>query len=140
LTPVAIAAGRRLADRLFDGQTERRLNYDIVPTVIFGHPPIGAVGLSEAEARARHGADVKIYTSTFVPLYFAMTSRKPHTHMKLVTVGPEERIVGLHVIGPGADEMLQGFAIAVRMGARKRDFDDTIAIHPTSAEEFVTMR
>jgi len=140
LTPVAIAAGRRLADRLFDAQKERRLNDDIVPTVIFGHPPIGAVGLSEAEARVRHGAQVKVYTSTFVPLYYAMTTRKPHTHMKLVTAGPEERIVGLHVIGPGADEMLQGFAIAVRMGARKRDFDDTIAIHPTSAEEFVTMR
>ena len=140
LTPVAIAAGRRLADRLFGGQPDRKLDYDIVPTVIFGHPPIGAVGLSEAEARARHGADVKVYTSTFVPLYHAMTTRKPHTHMKLVTVGAEERVVGLHVIGPGADEMLQGFAVALRMGARKRDFDDTVAIHPTSAEELVTMR
>jgi len=140
LTPVAIAAGRRLADRLFGGQHERRLNYDIVPTVIFGHPPIGAVGLSEAEARARHGQDVKVYTSSFVPLYHAMTTRKPHTHMKLVTLGEEERVIGLHVIGPGADEMLQGFAVALRMGARKRDFDDTVAIHPTSAEEFVTMR
>jgi glutathione reductase (NADPH) len=140
LTPVAIAAGRRLADRLFGGQHERRLDYDIVPTVIFGHPPIGAVGLSEVEARARHGHDVKVYTSSFVPLYHAMTIRKPHTHMKLVTVGAEERIVGLHVIGPGADEMLQGFAVAVRKGVCKRDFDDTVAIHPTSAEEFVTMR
>jgi glutathione reductase (NADPH) len=140
LTPVAIAAGRRLADRLFGAQHERKLDYDIVPTVIFGHPPIGAVGLSEAEARARHGADVKVYTSTFVPLYHAMTTRKPHTHMKLVTVGAEERVVGLHVIGAGADEMLQGFAVALRMGARKRDIDDTVAIHPTSAEEFVTMR
>jgi glutathione reductase (NADPH) len=140
LTPVAIAAGRRLADRLFGGQEGRRLDYDIVPTVIFGHPPIGAVGLSEAAARARHGQDVKVYTTSFVPLYHAMTDRKPHTHMKLVTVGAEEHIVGLHVIGPGADEMLQGFAVAVRKGVRKRDFDDTIAIHPTSAEEFVTMR
>jgi glutathione reductase (NADPH) len=140
LTPVAIAAGRRLADRLFGGQPQRRLDYDIVPTVIFGHPPIGAVGLSEAQARARHGQAVHIHTSTFVPLYHAMTVRKPHTHMKLVTVGDDERIVGAHVIGPGADEMLQGFAVALRMGARKRDFDDTVAIHPTSAEEFVTMR
>jgi len=140
LTPVAIAAGRRLADRLFGGQHARRLDYDSVPTVIFGHPPIGAVGLSEAEARARHGQDVKVYSSSFVPLYHAMTNRKPHARMKLITVGAEERIVGLHVIGPGADEMLQGFAVAVRMGARKRDFDDTVAIHPTSAEEFVTMR
>jgi glutathione reductase (NADPH) len=140
LTPVAIAAGRRLADRLFGGQPQRRLDYDIVPTVIFGHPPIGAVGLSEAQARARHGQAVRIYTSTFVPLYHAMTVRKPHTHMKLITVGDEEHIVGAHVIGPGADEMLQGFAVALRMGARKRDFDDTVAIHPTSAEEFITMR
>jgi glutathione reductase (NADPH) len=140
LTPVAIAAGRRLSDRLFGGQPERRLNYDIVPTVIFGHPPIGSVGLSEAQARVRHGQAVKIFTTSFVPLYNAMTIRKPHTHMKLVTVGEQEQIVGAHVIGPGADEMLQGFAVALRMGAHKRDFDDTIAIHPTSAEEFVTMR
>jgi glutathione reductase (NADPH) len=140
LTPVAIAAGRRLADRLFGGQPQRRLDYDIIPTVIFGHPPIGSVGLSETQARARHGQDVKIYTSAFVPLYHAMTVRKPHAHMKLVTMGAEERIIGAHVIGAGADEMLQGFAVALRMGARKRDFDDTVAIHPTSAEEFVTMR
>lgn len=140
LTPVAIAAGRRLADRLFGGQPERRLDYDIIPTVIFGHPPIGSIGLSEAKAREQHGAAVRVYKSTFVPLYHAMTVRKPHTHMKLVTIGDEERIVGAHVIGPGADEMLQGFAVALRMGARKRDFDDTVAIHPTSAEEFVTMR
>jgi glutathione reductase (NADPH) len=140
LTPVAIAAGRRLADRLFGGQPQRRLDYDIIPTVRFGHPPIGSVGLSEEQARARHGAAVRIYSSSFVPLYHAMTIRKPHTHMKLVTVGDDERILGAHVIGPGADEMLQGFAVALRMGARKRDFDDTVAIHPTSAEEFVTMR
>jgi glutathione reductase (NADPH) len=140
LTPVAIAAGRRLADRLFGGQPQRHLDYDIIPTVIFGHPPIGSVGLSEEQARARHGSAVRIYAASFVPLYHAMTIRKPHTHMKLVTLGDEERIVGAHVIGPGADEMLQGFAVAVRMGARKRDFDDTVAIHPTSAEEFVTMR
>jgi len=140
LTPVAIAAGRRLADRIFGGQPQRRLDYDVIPTVIFGHPPIGSVGLSEEQARARHGAAVRIYASSFVPLYHAMTIRKPHTHMKLVTVGDDERIVGAHVIGPGADEMLQGFAVALRMGARKRDFDDTVAIHPTSAEEFVTMR
>jgi glutathione reductase (NADPH) len=140
LTPVAIAAGRRLSDRLFGGQPQRRLDYDLVPTVIFGHPPIGSIGVSEAQARARHGSAVRVYTSSFVPLYHAMTVRKPHTHMKLVTVGEDERIVGAHVIGPGADEMLQGFAVALRMGARKRDFDDTVAIHPTSAEEFVTMR
>jgi glutathione reductase (NADPH) len=140
LTPVAIAAGRRLADRLFGAQPERHLEYEFIPTVIFGHPPIGSVGLSERQARDRHGEAVRCYASSFVPLYHSMTVRKPHTHMKLVTVGTEERIVGAHVIGRGADEMMQGFAVAVRMGARKRDFDDTVAIHPTSAEEFVTMR
>lgn len=140
LTPVAIAAGRRLADRLYGGQPDRRLDYENVPTVIFGHPPIGTVGLTEAQARARHGDAVRAYTSAFVPLYHVLTDRRPRAEMKLVTVGPEERIVGCHVVGEGADEMLQGFAVAVRMGATKRDFDDTVAIHPTSAEEFVTMR
>jgi glutathione reductase (NADPH) len=141
LTPVAIAAGRRLADRLFGGQAGRHLDYENIPTVIFGRPPIGTVGLSEQAARAQFGtANVKVYRSSFVPLYNALTTAKPRTEMKLVTAGAEERIVGLHVAGQGADEMLQGFAVAVRMGATKRDFDDTVAIHPTSAEEFVTMR
>ena len=140
LTPVAIAAGRRLADRLWGGMEGRRLDYDNVATVVFGHPPLGTVGLTEAEARERHGDAVRTYTSTFVPLYNAMTTAKPKTQMKLVTVGPAQRIVGIHLAGPGADEMLQGFAVALRMGATKRDFDDTVAIHPTSAEELVTMR
>ena len=141
LTPVAIAAGRRLSDRLFGGHTDRHLDYENIPTVIFGRPTIGTVGLSEPAARARFGHDaVKVYRSSFVPLYHAVTGARPRTEMKLVTAGSEERIVGLHVVGPGADEMLQGFAVAVRMGATKRDFDDTVAIHPTSAEEFVTMR
>ena len=140
LTPVAIAAGRRLADRLFGGQVGRHLDYDLVPTVVFSHPPIGTVGLTEAEARDIHGDSVRCYTSGFTPMYHALTAHKRRAEMKLVTVGPDERIVGLHVIGEGADEMLQGFAVAVKMGATKRDFDDTVAIHPTSAEEFVTMR
>ena len=141
LTPVAIAAGRRLSDRVFGGMTDRHLDYSDIPTVVFSHPPIGTVGLSEAEAIDRHGASaVKTYTSGFVPMYHAMTPRKPRAEMKLVTVGSEQRIVGCHVIGAGADEMLQGFAVALKMGATKRDFDDTVAIHPTSAEEFVTMR
>jgi len=141
LTPVAIAAGRRLADRLFGGQTGRHLDYESIPTVIFGRPPIGTVGLTEPAARARYGHDaVKVFRSSFVPLYYAVTEEKPRTEMKLVTAGSDERIVGLHVVGAGADEMLQGFAVALRMGATKRDFDDTVAIHPTSAEEFVTMR
>jgi glutathione reductase (NADPH) len=141
LTPVAIAAGRRLSDRLFGGQPDRHLDYENIPTVVFGHPPIGAVGLTEEEARARYGdAAVTVFRSGFVPMYHALTTRKPRTDMKLVTVGPEKKIVGVHVIGSGADEMMQGFAVAVRMGATKHDFDDTVAIHPTSAEELVTMR
>ena len=141
LTPVAIAAGRRLADRVFGGQSGRYLDYENIPTVIFGRPPLGTVGLSEKAARERFGADsVRVFRSGFVPLYHALTTAKPRSEMKLVTAGPEQRIVGLHVAGPGADEMLQGFAVAVRMGATKQDFDDTVAIHPTSAEELVTMR
>jgi glutathione reductase (NADPH) len=141
LTPVAIAAGRRLADRVFGGLKDRHLDYDNIPTVIFGHPPIGTVGLSEEAAQGRFGtANVTTFRSSFVPLYYAITSARERCEMKLVTTGPEQRIVGLHVIGEGADEMLQGFAVAVRMGATRKDFDDTVAIHPTSAEEFVTMR
>jgi glutathione reductase (NADPH) len=140
LTPVAIAAGRRLSDRLFGGDRERRLEYETIPTVVFTHPPIGTVGLSESEARLKYGEAVKVYVADFTPMYYALTERKTRTDMKLVCVGPEERIVGCHVIGAGADEMLQGFAVAVRMGATKRDFDDTVAIHPTSSEELVTMR
>jgi glutathione reductase (NADPH) len=141
LTPVAIAAGRRLSDRLFGGQPDRHLDYTNIPTVVFGHPPIGTVGLTEDAARAQFGDEaVTVFRSGFVPMYHAMTTRKPRTDMKLVTVGPEKRVVGVHVIGPGADEMIQGFAVAVRMGATKKDFDDTVAIHPTSSEELVTMR
>ena len=140
LTPVAIAAGRRLSDRLFGGRTDSRLDYTLIPTVVFTHPPIASVGLGEAQARERHGDALKIYTTDFVGMYYAVTERKPRTAMKLICAGPEEKIVGCHIIGDGADEMLQGFAVAIRMGATKRDFDDTIAIHPTSAEELVTMR
>jgi glutathione reductase (NADPH) len=140
LTPVAIAAGRRLSDRLFGNKPDRRLEYSMIPTVVFTHPPIGTVGASEAEARAQYGDAVKVYIADFTPMYHALTLRKTHTDMKLVCVGPEQRIVGCHIIGTGADEMLQGFAVAIRMGATKQDFDDTVAIHPTSAEELVTMR
>jgi glutathione reductase (NADPH) len=140
LTPVAIAAGRRLADRLFGGMPDRRLDYECIPTVIFSHPPIGTVGLSEPAAHARHGDAVRIYQGQFTPMFHALTERKVPAAVKLVAVGEDERIVGCHVIGHGADEMLQGFAVALRMGARKRDFDDTVAIHPTTAEELVTLQ
>ncbi|SEP86289.1 NADPH-glutathione reductase [Ectothiorhodospira magna] len=140
LTPVAIAAGRRLADRLFGGQPERHLSYDTIPSVVFSHPPIGTVGLTEEEARATHGSAVKVYTTRFTSMYHAMTDHKVPTAMKLITVGAREKVVGIHIIGPGADEMLQGFAVAMRMGAIKQDLDDTVALHPTSAEELVTLR
>jgi glutathione reductase (NADPH) len=140
LTPVAIAAGRRLADRIYGKMEGRHLDYRLIPTVIFSHPPMGTVGMTEAEARAEHGDAVKAYLSRFTPMYYALGEKKQRSVMKLITVGSDERIVGCHVIGDGADEMMQGFAVAIRMGATKKDFDDTVAIHPTSAEELVTMR
>ena len=140
LTPVAIAAGRKLAHRLFNGE-DLKLDYENIPTVVFSHPPIGTCGITEAEARAKFGDDqIKVYTSTFTPLYHALTQRKQLTRMKLVCAGPDEKVVGLHMIGRGCDEMLQGFGVAMRMGATKKDFDNVVAIHPTSAEELVTMR
>jgi len=140
LTPVAIAAGRRLADRLFNGQSERKLDYHNIPSVVFSHPPIATVGLSEDEAKKIHGDAVKTYQTRFTPMFYSMGDHEEKTAMKLVTIGNQEKIVGCHIIGQGADEMLQGFAVAIRMGATKKDFDDTVAIHPTSAEELVTMR
>jgi glutathione reductase (NADPH) len=138
LTPVAIAAGRKLADRLFGGQADARLDYADIPSVVFSHPPIGTVGLTEAEARELYG-EVKVYTTRFTNMRFGVTTRKPKTAMKLVCAGATQKIVGLHTIGAGSDELLQGFAVAVRLGATKADFDRTVAIHPTAAEELVTM-
>ncbi|KAI8324080.1 glutathione-disulfide reductase [Martensiomyces pterosporus] len=143
LTPVAIAAGRRLADRLFGGKrfANSKLDYVNIPTVIFGHPPAGTIGLSEAEAKAAYGADnIKVYNTRFTNMYNALTPYKPPTAMKLVVAGPEEKVVGLHIIGRGCDEILQGFGVAIKMGATKSDFDNCVAIHPTSGEEIVTMR
>jgi glutathione reductase (NADPH) len=139
LTPVAIAAGRRLADRLFGGEPDRHLDYRLVPTVVFSHPPVATVGLSEAEARETYGDAVAVFRHDFMPLYHGVTARRRRAEVKLVTAHAERRIVGLHAIGMGADELLQGFAVALRLGATKRDFDDTVAIHPTSAEELVTL-
>jgi glutathione reductase (NADPH) len=139
LTPVAIAAGRRLADRLFNDQPNRRLDYENIPTVVFAHPPAGTVGLTEAQAR-ESGQKVTIYQTTFQPMRYALNRKGPRTAMKLVCVGDEERVVGIHMVGDGVDEMLQGFAVAVKMGATKTQFDDTVAIHPVSAEELVTLK
>jgi glutathione reductase (NADPH) len=140
LTPVAIAAGRRLADRLYGGMEGRHLDYRLIPTVIFSHPPLGTIGLNEGTAREKFGDSVKIYKSDFTAMYYALGDKKQRTIMKLITAGHDERVVGCHIIGDGADEMMQGFAVAIRMGATKADFDNTVAIHPTSAEELVTMR
>ena len=140
LTPVAIAAGRRLADRLYGGMDGRHLEYELIPTVIFSHPPIGTIGLTEEQARAQYGDATKVYTSGFTPMSYALGDKKQRSLMKLITAGDDEKIVGCHIIGDSADEMLQGFAVAIRMGATKSDFDDTVAIHPTNAEELVTMR
>ncbi len=141
LTPVAIAAARRLSDRLFGGEDDARLDYDDIPSVIFSHPPIGTVGLSEEQATEIYGHDnVKVYQSRFTNLYYAVSERKSPTVVKLVVTGPSEKVIGCHVVGDAADEMIQGFAVAVKMGATKADFDNTVAIHPTAAEELVTLR
>jgi len=146
LTPMAIAAGRRLADRLFGPPqfADAKVSYDHVPTVVFSHPPMGTIGLTEAQALDKYGEEnVKVYNSKFANLYYGPwqveADDKPKTGMKLICAGKEELVVGLHVIGMGADEMLQGFGIAFKMGATKADFDSCVALHPTAAEEFVTM-
>lgn len=141
LTPVAVAAGRRLSERLFNGKPNEHLDYDLVASVVFSHPPIGTVGLSEPQAIEKYGEkNVKVYKSSFTAMYTAVTEHRQPCRMKLVCVGPQEKIVGLHGIGFGVDEMIQGFAVAIKMGATKADFDNTVAIHPTGSEEFVTMR
>lgn len=141
LTPVAVAAGRRLSERLFNNKPDEHLDYSNIATVVFSHPPIGTIGLTEPEAIEKFGADnVKVYKSSFTAMYSAVTQHRQPCRMKLVCAGKEEKIVGLHGIGFGMDEILQGFAVAVKMGATKKDFDNTVAIHPTAAEEFVTMR
>ena len=139
LTPVAIAAGRRLSDRLYNNMKNRRLSYENIPTVVFTHPPIGTIGMTEEEARKKF-KNVKVYQSQFTPMADALSDHKTTTALKLVCVNNNEKVVGCHIMGHGADEMLQGFAVAIKMGATKKQFDDTVAIHPTIAEELVTMR
>lgn len=141
LTPVAISAGRKLAHRIFNNESKMKLDYENIPTVVFSHPPIGTCGITEKQAREKYGDEnIKIYLSSFTPLYHALTTRKQMTKMKLICAGKQETVVGLHMIGRGCDEMLQGFGVAMRMGATKADFDNVVAIHPTSSEELVTMR
>jgi glutathione reductase (NADPH) len=146
LTPMAIAAGRRLADRIFGPEelAESKVSYENVPTVVFSHPPIGTIGLTQAEAIDKYGVEnVRVYTSKFANLFYGIfdvePDDKPKTRMKLICAGESEKVVGLHVIGMGVDEMLQGFGVAMKMGATKADFDSCVAIHPTASEELVTM-
>ena len=140
LTPVAVKAGRLLSERLFNGQDDAHMDYTTIPTVVFSHPPIGTIGLTEPEAIEEYGEDnIKVYSSSFASMYTAVTRHRQMTKMKLVCAGEDEKVVGLHGIGHGMDEILQGFAVAIKMGATKADFDACVAIHPTSAEEFVTM-
>ena len=138
LTPVATAKGHALADRLFAGST-RHVSLENVPTAIFSSPPIGTVGLSEEQAKER-GIGVKIFKQTFRPLKHRLTMRNQQTFMKLIVDRATDKVIGCHVIGDDAAEMMQGFAVAITAGATKAMFDQTIGIHPTSAEEFVTMR
>ena len=141
LTPVAVAAGRRLSERLFNNKPEEHLDYTNVATVVFSHPAIGSIGYTEEQAVKEFGEEnIKVYKSSFTPMYSAITSHRQPCFMKLVTLGEDEKVIGLHGIGYGVDEMIQGFAVAIKMGATKRDFDNTVAIHPTGSEEFVTMR
>ncbi|MFB9137348.1 glutathione-disulfide reductase [Vibrio olivae] len=141
LTPVAVKAGRQLSERLFNNKPDAKMDYDLVPTVVFSHPPIGTIGLTETEAVAKYGEDqVKVYTSGFTAMYTAVTQHRQPCKMKLVCAGDEEKVVGLHGIGFAVDEMIQGFGVAMKMGATKADFDSVVAIHPTGSEEFVTMR
>ena len=141
LTPVAVKAGRQLSERLFNNKADAKLDYTDVATVVFSHPVIGSVGLTEEKAIAKYGAEnIKVYKSSFTPMYTALGDNRQPSTMKLVTLGEDEKIIGLHGIGYGVDEMIQGFSVAIKMGATKADFDNTVAIHQTGSEEFVTMR
>merc|ERR1712113_305453 len=141
LTPVAIATGRRLADRLFGGEPQARIAYEQIATVVFSHPPIGTIGLTEPQAKDEFGEEnIQVKTARFSSMIYWANDQdhKVETGLKLVLQGIQERVVGLHCIGPTSDEMMQGFAVAVRMGATRADFEASVAIHPTIGEELVT--
>jgi glutathione reductase (NADPH) len=139
LTPVAINEGRAFADSHFGGKP-RQMSYENIPTAIFSTPEAGTVGMTEAQAREKYGDAVVVYRSKFRPMYYPLTGKDEKTLMKLIVDGNTDKVVGAHMVGDYAAEIIQGVAIAVKMGATKADFDATVAIHPTSAEEFVTMR
>jgi glutathione reductase (NADPH) len=139
LTPVALAEAMVLVDRLF-GSGQRRIDYDQIPTAVFTHPNVATVGWTEAQARERLGGAVDIYRSEFKPLKHTLSGNAERTLMKLVVDARSDRVVGAHMVGIDAPEIVQGLGIALKAGATKADFDATIGIHPTAAEEFVTMR
>ncbi|KAI2468302.1 hypothetical protein F4781DRAFT_277271 [Annulohypoxylon bovei var. microspora] len=145
LTPVALAAGRRLAERLYGGAqfSTARIDYSNIPSVVFAHPEVGSIGLTEPEAEAKYGREnLTVYKTSFPAMYYVMMEAedKGPTKYKVICAGPEEKVVGLHIMGLGSGEMLQGFGVAIKMGATKKDLDSCIAIHPTSAEELVTLK
>jgi glutathione reductase (NADPH) len=145
LTPVAIAAGRKLSDRLFGPEKFKnsKLEYNLIPSVVFAHPEVGTIGLTEPQAIEKYGKEnIKVYNTSFTAMYYAMMEQdeKGPTKYKLICQGPDEKVVGLHILGLGSGEMLQGFGVAIKMGATKSDFDSCVAIHPTSAEELVTLK
>jgi glutathione reductase (NADPH) len=138
LTPVALAEGRAVAETLFNSHPTKP-NYANVPTAVFSDPNIGTVGLTEGEARTQHGA-IDVYKTSFKPLKHTLTLSDEQTLMKLVVDRATDRVLGCHMVGADAGEIVQGLAIALHCGATKAQFDATIGIHPTAAEEFVTMR
>ncbi|EDO18615.1 hypothetical protein Kpol_1048p46 [Vanderwaltozyma polyspora DSM 70294] len=143
LTPVAIAAGRKLSNRLFGPEkfAKDKLDYTNIPSVVFSHPEVGTIGLSEAKAIEQFGQEnLKIYNTSFSALYYSMLQEKTPTKYKLICAGPTEKVVGLHIVGDCSSEIMQGFGVAIKMGAVKADFDNCVAIHPTSAEELVTLK
>ena len=140
LTPVAVAAGHALAERLFGGQPEARFDYEAIPTVAFAQPPLGMVGLTEAQAREQHGDAVRVHAGHFTPLQYWLAGQDAPSAMKLVCVGEDERVVGIHSLGPGTEELLQGFAVALRHGITRHELRSAVAIHPTAAEELLLLR
>jgi glutathione reductase (NADPH) len=139
LTPVAVAAGRALADRLIGGDTNARFDDSAVPSVVFSEPPLGMVGLTEQHARARYGDDIVVHTGRYTPLMFMVAGRSQQSVVKIICVGTDHKVIGIHVLGPGSDELLQGFAVAMQKGLYWHDLKAAIAIHPTAAEELLLL-
>ena len=139
LTPVAINEGRAFADTHFGGQS-RKMSYENIPTAVFSTPEAATVGLTEAEAKEKYGDAIKVYRSKFRPMYYTLAGKEEKTLMKLIVDTNTDQVVGAHMVGDSAAEIIQGVAIALKMGATKANFDATVGIHPSSAEEFVTMR